>query len=215
MYECGGGGLEHWDTASWNLAFSEAPWLIGGREVNSSVPKLYLIFIHTNAPGWDRLPQTNWNAWDRGSPQRGMQKKDWKEGGRLCVCVFVCVWLWISENVYKEGKMHWYGWKDMNHYRILVFFHTCINTDLSYLVLSIKSPSHCGWCNLPFKRRCRCELWSKPTDILMASRTISLQTGPPFQNFIFCSHEYPLRTHNQFLIPSPFSSPSLIKHTIK
>lgn len=54
-----GGGLGQWDTASWNLAFCEAPCLIGGREVNSSAPKLYLIFIHMNAPGRDRLPQTN------------------------------------------------------------------------------------------------------------------------------------------------------------
>lgn len=70
-----GGGLGQWDTASWNLAFCEAPCLIGGREVNSSAPKLYLIFIHMNAPGRDRLPQTNWNAWDQGGLQRGKQQK--------------------------------------------------------------------------------------------------------------------------------------------
>lgn len=55
----GGGGLGQWDAASWNPAFGEAPCLMGGREVNSTAPKLYLIFIHMNAPGRDRLPQTN------------------------------------------------------------------------------------------------------------------------------------------------------------
>lgn len=44
-------GAGQWDTASWNLAFNEAPWLMGSREVNSNAPKLYLIFIHMNAPG--------------------------------------------------------------------------------------------------------------------------------------------------------------------
>lgn len=49
----------HRATASWNHAFNEAPCVMGGREVNSTAPKLYLIFIHMNAPGRDRLPQTN------------------------------------------------------------------------------------------------------------------------------------------------------------
>lgn len=42
-----------------NPMFSEAPCLMGGREVNSTAPRLYLIFIHMNAPGPDRLLQTN------------------------------------------------------------------------------------------------------------------------------------------------------------
>lgn len=55
-----GGGLWQWDAASWSPAFGGgAPCLMGGREVNSTAPKLYLIFIHMNAPGRDRLPQTN------------------------------------------------------------------------------------------------------------------------------------------------------------
>lgn len=55
----GGVGWGQWDTASWNPTFGEAPCLMGGREVNSTAPKLYLIFIHMNAPGRDRLLQTN------------------------------------------------------------------------------------------------------------------------------------------------------------
>lgn len=51
-----------WDSGTltpWNPAFGEAPCLMGGREVNSTAWKLYLIFIHMNVPGRDRLPQTN------------------------------------------------------------------------------------------------------------------------------------------------------------
>jgi len=33
-----------------NLAFGEAPCLMGGRGVNSAAPRLYLIFIHMNGP---------------------------------------------------------------------------------------------------------------------------------------------------------------------
>lgn len=36
-----------------------------GSKVNSNVPKLYLIFIHMDVESWDRLLQTNWNAWDQ------------------------------------------------------------------------------------------------------------------------------------------------------
>lgn len=32
-------------------ALAEAPWLMGGRGVNSNAAKLYLIFIHMNAAG--------------------------------------------------------------------------------------------------------------------------------------------------------------------
>ena len=77
----GGGGWGQWDTASWNHALGGAPCLMGGREVNSTAWKLYLIFIHMSAPGRDRLPQTNWNAWDQGGLQRGRQKKTLRMGG--------------------------------------------------------------------------------------------------------------------------------------
>lgn len=57
--EYGGGGFRQWHTASWNPIFGEAPCLMGGKEVNSTALKLYLIFIHMNTPGQDRLPQIN------------------------------------------------------------------------------------------------------------------------------------------------------------
>ena len=47
----GGFGLVHWDTGSWNPTMAEAPCLMGGRGVNSTAPKLYLILIHMNVPG--------------------------------------------------------------------------------------------------------------------------------------------------------------------
>lgn len=52
-------GARQWHGSSWNLAFCEAPWLMEGSKVNSNAPKLYLIFIHMDVEGWDRLLQTN------------------------------------------------------------------------------------------------------------------------------------------------------------
>lgn len=43
----GGGGFETSPPES--RALAEAPWLMGGRGVNSNAAKLYLIFIHMNA----------------------------------------------------------------------------------------------------------------------------------------------------------------------
>lgn len=45
----GGGGFETSPPES--RALAEAPWLMGGRGVNSNAAKLYLIFIHMNAAG--------------------------------------------------------------------------------------------------------------------------------------------------------------------
>lgn len=187
---------------------------MGGREVNSTAPKLYLIFIHMNAPGRDRLPQTNWNAWDQGGLQRGKQKKALKMGGggvSACVCVYEFL------RVYKEGRIHWYGWKDTNHYSILIFSPPAyIHTPLLFSVTHQNS-THSSWCHLPFKRYCRWEVMSKLTEVLMARWTIKPSNKPsfPLLSLSFCLHEYPLHTHNQFLILCPFLSLSLIKHTIK
>lgn len=84
-----------------------------GREVNSNVPKLYLIFIYMNAQAWDRLPQTNWNAWDQGGLHETKLKKDGGGGVTLRVYGFL--------RVYKEGRIHWYVLKVINHYGILIF----------------------------------------------------------------------------------------------
>lgn len=112
-----GGGVGQWSSGSWNLAFHDALCLMGGREVNSTAQKLYLIFIHMNAQGRDRLPQTNWNACDRGGPRRRKTAKVWGVGKRACVYEFL--------RVYKNGGIHWYGWKDTNHSCILI---SCIDT---------------------------------------------------------------------------------------
>lgn len=98
----------------WKAAIGEAPCLIGGRQVNSSVPELYLIFIHMNAAGRDRLPQTNWNSWDQAGPQRGKQTKGDGKWGGVCICDYE----YLKE--YKAVRMNWYGWKDTNPYGILI-----------------------------------------------------------------------------------------------
>lgn len=104
--------------ASWSPAFCEAPCLMGGREVNSTAPKLYLIFIHMNALGRDRLLQTNWNAWDWVGFLSGKQKKTVRIRGGGDVHVYVS--MNFCESI-RKGRNHWYGWKDTNHSRILIF----------------------------------------------------------------------------------------------
>lgn len=47
----GGGEEEGGSSPPESLALAEAPWLMGGRGVNSNAAKLYLIFIHMNAAG--------------------------------------------------------------------------------------------------------------------------------------------------------------------
>lgn len=77
----GGGGLGQWDTASWKPAFGEAPCLMGAREVNSTTLKLYLIFIHMNAPGPRSITA---NKLKRRRPQRPVERKagrTWRMGG--------------------------------------------------------------------------------------------------------------------------------------
>lgn len=47
----GGGGRGEGGFESRSRALAEAPWLMGGKGVNSNAAKLYLIFIHMNAAG--------------------------------------------------------------------------------------------------------------------------------------------------------------------
>lgn len=68
----GGRGLEHQGCCLQKPAFGEAPCLIGGREVNFSVPKLYLIFIHIKLRS---ITANKLNVWVQGGPVER------KEGG--------------------------------------------------------------------------------------------------------------------------------------
>lgn len=119
---CEGRGVlvgRRWHGSSWNLAFCEAPWLMEGSKVNSNVLKLYLIFIHMDVEGWDRLLQTNWNAWDQGwGGGRG--------GGNL----------YVSMNVWECIR------KQIHPFSILIFsfpVHTQKHIYYHYLVSRIKS----------------------------------------------------------------------------
>lgn len=152
---------------------------MGGREVNSTALKLYLIFIHMNAPGRDRLPQTNWNAWDQGGLQRGKKKKT----GRWCACV--CVYEFLR--VYKEGRIHWYGWKDTNHYRILIsYLPAYTHTHLYYLVSRMKTQLIPVDATFLLRDIADGRLYAN-SEVLMAHWTISLQTGPLSPYFLYLS----------------------------
>lgn len=155
---------------------------MGGREVNSTAPKLYLIFIHMNAPGWDRLPQTNWNAWDQGGLQRGKQKKTTRMGGGD-VHVYVSMNFWV----YREDRIHWYGWKDTNHYCILIFFLPAYtHTHLYYLVSRMKTQLIPVDATFLWKYIADGRLWAN-SEGLMARWTISFQTGPLSTYFLYLS----------------------------
>ena len=210
VWGSGGGGLGQWDTASWNHALGGAPCLMGGREVNSTAWKLYLIFIHMSAPGRDRLPQTNWNAWDQGGLQRGRQKKTLRMGGGgVHVSMNFRECIRKAEFTDMDGKAqittaYWFS------------LHPHTHTHLYYLLSRIKTQLISVEATLLLRDNAYGRLWANSQrSWWLAEQLVFKQALFPLTFFIFLS-AWILSTYtHHFLILCPLPSPSLIKHTIK
>lgn len=141
------------------------------------------------------------------------RKRRWGWGEVVCLHVYVSMNFWEcirkAEFTDMDGKT-----QITTAYWFSLLPHT--HTHLYYLVSRIKTQLIPADATFLLRDTADGRLWAN-SEVLMAHWTIksSNKLSFPLLSLCFCLHEYPLHTHNQFLILCPFLSPSLIKHTIK